>query len=963
MLHILFQMLIAPLVSLLNRVLTASYELTGNYGLSILMMSAVINVLIYPFFALADTWQKEERLILDRMAPRRKDIREVFKGDEQYFYLKTLYRQNGYSPLLSIRSSFGMLIQIPFFIAAYRFLSGFEPLQGEGFLFLKDLSVPDGTFGMINLMPFVMTALNLASASVYSSGQSRSGKIQLFIMAGLFFVLLYTAPSGLLLYWSCNNFISLVKNLLSRWEGVPVSERLNRYSGHLLMKIKAPLWLPAAAVLYVCGSVGLYYLVKNPVTVALVYGAYFCTLILSVPALLYFLAEYKGNFLTRLISVGLLTTGAAALVQLWGNPFVQDPQDLIVNLFLIIVLCFLPSLLNKAQMFTAPGKTEGAVFLTSLAVLTVLAGLVVPTALAASSPYEMQIGLALIIQVLLWAFFSFALVPLFLYYALPATYRKAVVYLTAVVACGSVLNFLFFPGSYGVISESLQFEFGFVHDPKPAVLLNLAVLGGMGLFLLGVFLKTELFRFRQFLTLLLVSLLAMTGYNGLALSGSDRKEAPAGTDLLAVEPAIPLSRKAHNTIILFSDRALAGALPLALEAFPELEERYDGFTWYPDTLSFGVNTITSLPAMLGGYEYTPQGMAARPEESLKKKAFEGVMVLPRLFSDRNHRVYMANPLHKGFNLDTADLSVFDEMGIQRDDLSRVQASWLASHDIPSDFGKILMRDKSLFQFSLFRMAPRYVRRKIYDDGNWHSLNKDNPDYETYANLFNALSFYKEWAVLDWLPALMAPDEGGPTFSIIGNKASHEVLAVNADFEAVTSLIDYPEEDLALYGSKNSAAHIYTNVAVINKLADWLDWLKAEGLYDNTQILIVSDHGRAGEGVYDPYFSEDPGGDHAPEYVGFHPLMLFKPFGSRGLLGTSEAFMTNADTPELLLEAFGGADNPYTGKPLDSSAKEGPLLVGDGSNLIYNHGSAEYIHRKSYMVEKSMLDTANWRTVK
>ena len=136
-------------------------------------------------------------------------------------------------------------------------------------------------------------------------------------------------------------------------------------------------------------------------------------------------------------------------------------------------------------------------------------------------------------------------------------------------------------------------------------------------------------------------------------------------------------------------------------------------------------------------------------------------------------------------------------------------------------------------------------------------------------------------------------------------------------------------------------------------------MKEQGVYDNTQIVIVADHGRAGEKVYNPYFPENSGSESDPEYNGFHPLLMFKSFQSHGELEISDKFMTNADVPSLVLEAFGGGDNPFTGNPLDQSLKSEALLIGDGPNLIYKHSHHAYRYDRQYYVEGSMLDTANW----
>jgi membrane protein insertase Oxa1/YidC/SpoIIIJ len=69
-----------------------------------------------------------------KLAGKARKIRQAFKGDEQHMILSTYYRQNHYHPIYALRSSFGILIQVPFFIAAYQYISHLEALQGASFL-------------------------------------------------------------------------------------------------------------------------------------------------------------------------------------------------------------------------------------------------------------------------------------------------------------------------------------------------------------------------------------------------------------------------------------------------------------------------------------------------------------------------------------------------------------------------------------------------------------------------------------------------------------------------------------------------------------------------------------------------------------------------------------------------------------------------------------------------------------
>ena len=67
-----------------------------------------------------------------------------------------------------------------------------------------------------NLLPFLMSVLNLWAAALYGSKLNRNERRQIYWLALGFFVLLYNAPSALLLYWNCNNLFSVCKNWLGQ---------------------------------------------------------------------------------------------------------------------------------------------------------------------------------------------------------------------------------------------------------------------------------------------------------------------------------------------------------------------------------------------------------------------------------------------------------------------------------------------------------------------------------------------------------------------------------------------------------------------------------------------------------------------------------------------------------------------------------------------------------------------------
>lgn len=217
-LDILYAIFIQPIEWGMGLVFTQSFDFLHSYGLAIILLSLVVNITLIPIYLISDSWQAQERVIQERMRSKLDEIKLAFAGQERFMMTRMLYKINHYHPLMAARSSIGLLIQIPFFFAAYQLISNYDALNNVSFFIFSDLSKPDGLLSIgswhINLMPFVMTAINLASAYVYASNLSKKDKIQVYVIAGIFLIVLYSMPVALVLYWTMNNVFSLVKNIL-----------------------------------------------------------------------------------------------------------------------------------------------------------------------------------------------------------------------------------------------------------------------------------------------------------------------------------------------------------------------------------------------------------------------------------------------------------------------------------------------------------------------------------------------------------------------------------------------------------------------------------------------------------------------------------------------------------------------------------------------------------------------------
>ncbi|MBR4397014.1 MAG: membrane protein insertase YidC, partial [Methanobrevibacter sp.] len=220
----LYNIIISPIETIIDWVfLFISRKLSGLGIISAVAgVSLAMNFMALPIYNIAEKIQEKERKISQKLAKQVKRIKQTFKGDEQFMMLQAYYKEEHYHPLYVFRSSLSILIEIPFFIAAYHYLSHCEALFGASFLFFKNLGLPDQTFSFalgsktlyINILPILMTLINFVSGAIYTKGAPAKEKIQLYGVALVFLVLLYNSPSGLVIYWILNNLFSLCKNIV-----------------------------------------------------------------------------------------------------------------------------------------------------------------------------------------------------------------------------------------------------------------------------------------------------------------------------------------------------------------------------------------------------------------------------------------------------------------------------------------------------------------------------------------------------------------------------------------------------------------------------------------------------------------------------------------------------------------------------------------------------------------------------
>ena len=197
----------------------------GHAGAAIIALAGAVKLLLLPLTLVAGRLQDQVNSTQARLQPGLDAIKAAHRGEERTRRTLALYREEGVHPLYTLKSLVGFLIQVPIFIAVFDMLAEDFDLLGVPFLWISDLSQPDHLvrlplcvpfFGChLNLLPFLMSGISIAAslrhhAPVLSPDLVRKQRRNLTAMALAFFLLFYTFPACMVLYWTSTNAVQLL---------------------------------------------------------------------------------------------------------------------------------------------------------------------------------------------------------------------------------------------------------------------------------------------------------------------------------------------------------------------------------------------------------------------------------------------------------------------------------------------------------------------------------------------------------------------------------------------------------------------------------------------------------------------------------------------------------------------------------------------------------------------------------
>ena len=219
------------------------YGLIGNFGISILVLTVLVKLLMFPLANKSYRSMAKMRLL----QPKIEEIKKKVGDDRQKLQqeMMALYKQEGANPLAGCLP---IVVQIPVFFALYKvFYVTIEMRHAPFYGWIQDMSVPDPTsiFNLFGLLPFdaptggflalfsigiwpILMGISMYAQQLLNPQPTDPTQAQIMRLLPLVFTFILGGfAAGLVIYWTWNNLLSVAQQWIIM-RGTKLSDPSNR---------------------------------------------------------------------------------------------------------------------------------------------------------------------------------------------------------------------------------------------------------------------------------------------------------------------------------------------------------------------------------------------------------------------------------------------------------------------------------------------------------------------------------------------------------------------------------------------------------------------------------------------------------------------------------------------------------------------------------------------------------------
>jgi YidC/Oxa1 family membrane protein insertase len=226
-----FAFISEPFAKLMFVIMKFFYWLTSSWGLSIILLTIFLRLLLYPL----NQWSIRSMRRMQKLAPEVTAIQEKHKKEPKKAQMEimTLYRTRKVNPFMGC---FPLLIQMPFLIGMFDLLKSTFDLRGASFIpgWINNLTAPDVVFSwnypiffigtQFHLLPIILGVVMFLQQRYSSTlskdkskwtDQQKQQRMMGNVMTIVFAIMFYHFPSGLNIYWLSSMGLGILQQWLS----------------------------------------------------------------------------------------------------------------------------------------------------------------------------------------------------------------------------------------------------------------------------------------------------------------------------------------------------------------------------------------------------------------------------------------------------------------------------------------------------------------------------------------------------------------------------------------------------------------------------------------------------------------------------------------------------------------------------------------------------------------------------
>ncbi|USG61995.1 YidC/Oxa1 family membrane protein insertase [Sneathiella marina] len=902
-------------------------NIVHSYGLATILLSLFVSLLLIKPTKLANLIVYKETSFQTVLAPQVERIKKESKGAEQHTRLNNLYNRYSYHPIYSVRKLLGLFIQLPLLVLTYFMFEQLDVLNGEQFIFIKNLGGPDNLIlGQGNLLPFIMTFVNVAAA-LTTPNFTKNDLIQAFGVSLLFLVLLYNAKSVLLIYWTVSNAFILFRNIIimrnADKRGVLLISTVSRRQIYdfLINKYTVSLCIFVISFCLIDHFLPTQIADENSNIVAL---------IISLEIILFYFSvkfSYNFSYLSKFVLYVLFLLQVAMAFGQISDQY-RLPSLLFINISFLVLgvqaALFFGVLGNTASLSYSQAKLR----LVSLGFLSLLIFIIVldnPLNLYLSDPSEYY-GIEYF-TILLANITIFCLAIMLGYILLRFSSENIV---KSILILSVYLSTIFFVYSklvglnYGLLDNFTFNQPDLINVSAFHSILEFTVLVGLFLLFLKNFNKLQSY-FVPLLLLLFITSLATISVSAASLLVANAGNTDNQTESSYLEARdfnLTLSKSGKNVLVIILDGFSGGLFPELVKENRKIRNGFKDFTWYKNSVANSGGTIGSLPSIFGGHRFHIENVIPSSNDRMLDTLADSYLVLPELFKPKG---YNSNIVQPKFNvkISNKDASIY-----------KIDGNGYANSNNPEADNFVI---RSLIKFSILKSFPLFFREHFY----FTYLDKTHNDESTNSKL-------KMIKLLDSLSEKEVATSEKPTLNFIHLHVPHG-----------PNVIDQ-EGNISQKGKGDYKAEATYSLLQLAKI---FERMKADKVYNSTQIQVVSDHGWwVDNPMFDPAFVDQIGigyeGRRMPGF--FHALFLVKNVDAhQPELHTSNALTTSGDVATMACEVIGGCPRILSLDEIFSEDREVKYSILDLKGVSKNGSFKDYLVEQ-WSVEKSIFEHTNWK---